>query len=243
MTNPLLCLDVKDMGENAEIPAPNICVLLLTYLRTSMAVETVKYLCERLDYPKELLSFYVADDGSPPGHMQAIFDEIRQGGVALAGYHNEKYAPAPYVGTGWNRGLMKAYQTAPIVLQLEDDWRLKANLDIRPYVRCLVERTDVGMIRLSGLPVGLEMRVEGYRGVHYLNCLRSAAFAYSGNPHLRNFRFTQCYGAFATNQTPGNLEIEYDRAFRENPRGPSIWRPADLPAWGIFDHIGNERTW
>ena len=30
MSNPLLMLDVKDQGENANIPAPNLCVVLLT---------------------------------------------------------------------------------------------------------------------------------------------------------------------------------------------------------------------
>lgn len=241
--NPLLMLDVKEQGENAVIPAPNICVLLLTYKRTEMAVTTIRYLCQNLDYPKELLSFYIADDGSPQEHMQAIFDELQVWGIKLTGYHNEKYSQGSMVGRGWNIGLLKSYLVAPIVLQLEDDWKLEKQLDIRQYVRCLVEREDVGMIRMSGLVDGQNLQVRCHHGIHYLECLRSSNFAYSGNPHLRHRRFSEFYGLFATDQTPGDLEIEYDRVFRSRPDGPGIWRPADLPAWGVFGHIGNERTW
>ena len=244
MDRPDLALDWKERGGDAEFPAPRVCVVLLTYLRTEMAVRTVRTLCENLDYPKELLGFYIADDGSPWEHMQAVLDEINRGGLYVVGYHNEKFRPGtPYVGLGWNLGLLKGFQAANIILQLEDDWELKSPLDIRPYIRCLLERTDVGIIRLSGLPEGLELKVRGHHGVHYLECLRSASFAYSGNPHLRHKRFSDYYGFFSTKHTPGDLEIEYDRFFRNDPNGPSIWRPADLPAWGIFGHIGQTRTW
>lgn len=243
MSNPLLMLDVKDQGENANIPAPNLCVVLLTYLRTGMAVRTVKSFCENIDYPKELISFYIADDGSPWEHMQAIIDEIQAHEVAVYGYHNEKITPGPIVGKGWNRGLQKGHQASDFVFLLEDDWVLTKELDIRPYVRCLLQRADVGIIRLSGLPVGGELRVQGFNGIHYLEYLRSAPMAYSGNPHIRHVRFSAYYGFFATDRNPGDIEINYDERFRQYPDGPNIWRPADLPAWGIFGHIGNERTW
>ena len=244
MNNPYLMLDVKDQGENAAIPAPNICVVLLTYLRTNLAVRTIKAFCENIDYPKELLSFYIADDGSPWDHMQNLIDEIQKGGVALVGYHNEKFKPGtPCVGLGWNRGLMAGYQVADIVFQLEDDWELRSPLDIRPFVRLLIERADVGVVRLSGLAVGNEVRIVGHNGVHYLEYMRSANMAYSGNPHMRHRRFTEYYGMFNTNLSPGDIELNYDFRFCNFPDGPNIWRPADIPGWGIFGHIGNERTW
>lgn len=244
MTDPLLMLDVKEQGANAIIPAPQVCVVLLTYLRTEMALRTVRGVCEYLDYPKELLSFYVADDGSPSGHVQVILDEIKQGGINLVGYHNEKYAPGTtFCGQGWNTGLQKGHQTAPILLWLEDDWELKRPFDIRPYVRLLVEREDVGVVRFGQLTVGNDLKVEGHNGIHYLEYLRSSSYAYSGNPHLRHVRFSEYYGLFATDRNPGDVELHYDEKFRTMPDGPRIWRPAGFPEWGMFGHIGKDKTW
>lgn len=244
MTNPYHMLDVKSQGENATIPAPAICVLLLTYLRTEMAVATVKSFCEKIDYPKELLSFYIADDGSPFEHVQTLINEIQKGGVSVAGYHNEKMMPGTcFVGRGWNYGLQQAHKVSDIVLLLEDDWELRYELDIRPYIRLLLELPEVGIVRLSGLPVGGEVRVRGWNGVHYLEYLRTTAMGYSGNPHLRHVRYTEFYGLFAIDRSPGDVEVNYDERFQEFKDGPNIWRPADLPAYGIFGHLGRERTW
>lgn len=237
-------LDVKSEGENATVPAPPICVVLLTYLRTEMAVRTIRGVCENLDYPKELLSFYVADDGSSAGHVQVLLDEIQRGGVKIAGYHNEKFVPgSTHCGIGWNTALQKGHQAADIVLWMEDDWELRTKFDIRPYIRMLTERTDIGAVRLCQLALGNDLRVQGHRGLHYLEYLRSSAYAYSGNPHFRHARFSEYYGLFKIDANPGDIELDYDSKFRAMPDGPGIWRPADIPAWGVFGHIGREKTW
>lgn len=238
-----LCLDCKQGGGNAVVPAPQLCIILLTYKRTEMAVRTVNGIAEKLDYPKELLSFYVADSGSSSDHIDAIFGAISRSGIKLAGYHNEKFAPDPFCGISWNRGIEKAHQISDYIMLLEDDWVLKAPLDIRPFIWTLMERTDVGMMRLSNLTTDNILQVVAHRGVHYFEYLRSARFCYSGNPHIRHLRFTQYYGLFDTDRTPGDIEVYYDGKFRYMKEGPNIWRPADLPAWGIFDHVGCERTW
>ena len=239
-----LCLDCKDQGGNAIVPAPQLCILLLTYLRTEMAVRTVNGIAEKLDYPKELVTFYVADDGSPSTHMDAILMAISNGGYKLSGYHNQKFQHGtPFCGIGWNMGLRKAHQTSDYIMLLEDDWVLKQPMDIRPYMWMLMERSDVGIVRMSGLTTDNILQVRAHRGIHYLEYLRSARFCYSGNPHIRHLRFTEYYGLFDTDRTPGDMEVYFDGKFRHMANGPNIWRPVDHPAWGIFDHIGRERTW
>lgn len=243
-TSPHLFLDYKQQGENARYPAPNLCIVLLTYQRTEMAVRTVKGIADNLDYPKELTSFYVADDGSQSTHVEAIFKALQDGGLQLAGYHSQKfYAGTPFCGIGWNHGLQKAHQTADYVMLLEDDWVLEKPLDIRPYIWMLSEREDVGMVRLSGLAEGNIVEVKTHRGTHYLEYLRMSRMCYSGNPHIRHLRFSQYYGAFATELTPGDLEVWFDAKFHRMKDGPEIWRPAELNPWGPFGHIGRERTW
>lgn len=78
-----LCLDCKGQGGNAVVPTPQLCIILITYLRTEMAVRTINGIVDKLDYPKELVSWYVADDGSPYEHMAAIFKTITDGGMNI----------------------------------------------------------------------------------------------------------------------------------------------------------------
>ena len=238
-----LCLDSKQQGGLATVPAPQLCILLFTYLRTEMAVRTVQGIAEKLDYPKELVSFFVADDGSPWAHMEAIFSAIKEGGYRVAGYHNQSFQTRPYCGIGWNFGLRKAHQVSDYIMLLEDDWVLHEPMDIRPYMWMLMERTDVGMVRMSGLTTDNILQVTTHRGIHYFEYLRTARFCYSGNPHIRHLRFTEYYGLFDTDRSPGDIEVYFDGKFRIMKEGPNIWRPADHRAWGIFDHVGQKRSW
>ena len=235
-----LMLDCKGMGGNAVVPAPKLCIILITYLRTDMAVRTINGIAEKLDYPKELLSWYIADDGSPKAHMDAIAKAISDGNMGLAGYHNQKF---PYPGIGWNHALRKAHEASQYIMLLEDDWVLKDTLDIRPYIWALKENERVGIIRMSNLTTDNVLQVMTHHGTHYFQYLRQARFCYSGNPHIRHLRFTEYYGFFDTDKSPGDIEVYYDGKFRWMKGGPEIWRPADLPAWGPFDHVGRERTW
>jgi hypothetical protein len=244
MTEPELMLDWKDKGGNATIESPMVCIVLLTYERTRLALRRIDAVCKNLDYPAARLMWYIADDGSCYDHINTLLNRLKDNNQKIIGYHNQRFAPAPYCGAGWNRALVAAHNSAPIVLWLEDDWELKGPLDIRPYVRLLIERDDVGLVRLGHLAVGNLVEIVGWNGIHYLLYRRETNFAYSGNPLLRHVRFAQYYGAFPTNQTPGDLEIEYDFNFRSKmPAGPNIWRPTDIPSWGIWGHIGEERTW
>lgn len=237
-------LDVKDQGENAVVPAPRICMILLTYKRTDLAVRTIEGVCKNLDYPKELLSLYIADDGSPKEHIDALLAAADQGHLSIAGYHNEKFRPdTTFCGMGWNTALARGHQNADILLWLEDDWELQKPLDIRPYVWMLTERGDVGLVRLGPLAVGSDMRSVGHRGVHYLEYLRTTAYAYSGNSLLRHVRFSEYYGLFDIGCNPGDIELHFDQKFRDMPDGPNIWRPAGIDPWGAFGHIGKEKTW
>ena len=223
---------------------PNLAIVMVTYQRTREAVITVKSVCENLEYPKAKRGWYIADDGSPHEHMDAIFNELLNvQEETLWGNHNEKFKPdTHFCGQGWNLGLRKAHQYADIVLWLEDDWHLNRRLDILPYVQLLQERTDIGIVRLGGLAVGSDVHIVGHNGIHYLQYLRSTQYAYSGNPLLRHRRFTDVYGWFSEERSPGEIELDMDARFRASP-GPEIWRPADIPGWGIFGHIGTDKTW
>jgi len=233
------------------IDYPKLGIVLLTYKRTEEALATISHLSENLGYAKNLRSFYIADDGSTEAHVSSLVAELEKRGETLLGFHNRRYSP--HTGKGWNRGLGVAFQNSDYVLVMEDDWVLQKPFDIYPYIEMLTEcdgkQTDkeghvnpnVGMVRLGGLAVGNTVKIVGHNGHHYLEYHRDQQYAYSGNPHLRHARFINAYGWYSEDElNPGELELDYDGRFR-SMEGPEIWRPSDIPGWGVFGHIGAAR--
>jgi hypothetical protein len=224
---------------------PQIAIVMVTYKRTDLALRTISSVSENLGYPKELRQWYIADDGSPAEHVDALIKMLEECGEKLYGFHNEKLGEGFNAGKGWNRGLIKGYEISPIILWLEDDWELLnpyQNYEIRQYVRLLVEREDIGLVRLSNVAVGNQVEIVGHGGYHYLEYKRGWNYCYSGNPQLRHRRFNEAYGMYAEDRNPGEMELAMDAAF-QTTEGPKIWRPADIPAWGMFGHIGTEKSW
>ncbi|MBW1673001.1 MAG: hypothetical protein JRJ45_05040 [Deltaproteobacteria bacterium] len=240
---------------------PNLGIVLLTYKRTEEAIRTIKGIYNNLGYPKEKRGWYVADDGSDGDHLERLLGTLDELGEKVIGSHSERFSP--YTGIGWNKAIGIAFQFSDYVLLMEDDWELSGNfdmnpnnhpgktqvnpylnngiLDIRPYIEMLSEREDVGIVRLGGLAVGSDVGIVGHNGHHYLNYLKNTSYAYSGNPHIRHARFMRSYGEFSKEvKRPGELELDLDWRFRHSD-GPAIWRPADIPGWGVFHHIGNVR--
>lgn len=227
---------------------PKVAILLLTYKRTQMALRTIESTCANLDYPKELLSFYVADDGSPTEHFGAVLGRIKSCGISLLGYHNERmrqpgHENTHFAGPGWNKGLGICHQNTDFVLVLEDDWNLDDYLSLRPYIEMLQEREDVGMCSFRILSTGADLHTVGHAGHVYLQYDRTTQYAYSGNPHLRHARYTTKYGWYREDCNPGEIELKQDDQYRLAMEGPLIWRPADISIWGSWKHIGSEKSW
>jgi len=239
---------------------PNLAIVLLTYMRTPEALRTIEGICNNLGYPKEKRGWYIADDGTPGNHFETLTGTLKLLDEKVIGSHSKRFSPK--TGIGWNKAVGIAFQYSDYVLVMEDDWELSGNfdmnsenhpgkfqvnpylngsLDIKPYIEMLSEREDVGMVRLGGLAVGNHVEIVGHNGYHYVKYLRNKPYAYSGNPHLRHARFQRAYGSFSEEEKrPGELELDLDFRFRRDG-GPDIWRPADIPAWGIFHHIGEIR--
>lgn len=239
-------LDVEN-GESASLAAPGIVIALLTYMRTAEALRTIQGVVKNLDYPRELRTWYVADDGSQPEHIQTILKCLEDNGETVCGHHSKQFAQRPACGIGWNKAVEVGHQFSDIILWLEDDWELETKLDIKPYVRLLLERQEVGMVSMRGLTDGLRTEVVTHRGIHYLKVLKDCAvgsMAYSGNPLLRHRRYLDYYGAFTIHTSPGDIEIWYDNRFiRGESHSPQIWRPAAIGEWGCWGHIGKDKTW
>lgn len=219
---------------------PRVAIALLTCYRTEVALETVISVCENLQYPN--LGWYVAVDGANYDHSGWITSTLEKQKQTIIGTHCEDFVPGkPHAGASWNFAQKAAMEWADVVLWLEDDWRLPIKLDIHPYVQLLLERQDVGMMRLGGMAVGNDLFSVGHAGIHYLEYKPSTSFMYCGNPSLKHKRFIEMYGDFAVDRNPGEMEMHMDDKVRAKP-DLKIWWPMDLKGWGIFQHIGTLKT-
>lgn len=226
---------------------PRVAICLLTYKRTAEALQTILSTCAHLVYPRELLGWYMGDDGSDEGHHAALLNAIAENGMTLIGEHNERFREGTSYncGKGWNKALGIAHQWTDYVLWLEDDWVMEADLDLARYVELLGEREDVGMVTFRILSTGANVQTVGWRGEIFMKYLKhTTQYAYSGNPLLRHARYTKHYGWFAEDRSPGLIELHQDDLYRFDALdGPDIWRPAMLDQWGGWHHIGTQKTW
>lgn len=228
---------------------PELSILLFTYKRLNLSIRTIESTAKNLLYPKDLISIYVCDDGSPVEEHETVLSCIQNLGYSLVGHHNRRIRDKGqeetfYAGKSYNLGLGICHQKTDFVLPLENDWELDEPLDLVPYVKLLQEREDVGAVSFRILSTGADVHTVGYDGKMYLKYLRTTQYAFSGNPYIRHARFTKYYGWYAEDRNPGLMELQQDDMYRlAVGDAPDIFRPADISVWGAWKHIGQEKSW
>lgn len=224
--------------EADELSAPRLAICLLTYKRTEYAVRTVESVCENLAFDGDI-GWYVADDGSEGEHVFAVMQALDDAGASVFGSHSERLKSGP----SWNRAIKNALEWADRILWLEDDWELGEKLDVTAYVDLLTDREDVGMVRMGGMPVGLDLHSVGHDGIHYLRVERSTPYMVSGNPNIRHRRYFDAYEWYPDDgRGPGDCEIWHDQRVRSS-QGPQVWWPLSIGGYGPFAHIGEGQSY
>lgn len=217
---------------------PPICIVLLTYggtpKRCEYTLRTIQAARANLRYSGELL-WYVADDGSPKEHVDAVMQALT--GARVIGSHSEHIG----YGAGANRGWYMALQNCDLSLWLEDDWECYG-LDLDRYARALIQHDWLGMVRLGHLPINLHCDTVGVDGAMYLQMHWGQQYCFSGNPGLRHRRAREAWGAYPEGLDPGKTELAYDAQVNEH-RGPRIVWPVALGEWGAWGHIGEEKSY
>lgn len=236
---------------------PELPILLLTYERTDLSIRTIESTVKNLQYPKELISFYLCDDGSKGLSFNTVMECLKDHGQRVIGSHNrrirnEGQEDTFFAGKSYNLGLGLCHQRSKFVLVLENDWELDEPLDLVPHIKLLEngysigeEHNVVGAVTFRILSSGADIRTVGYNGQMYFKYHRNTQYAFSGNPYIRHERFTKRYGWFAEDRNPGEMELQQDDMYRLATEwdAPQIWRPADISVWGSWKHIGQEKSW
>lgn len=204
-----------------EYPAVTIVVTTFFPLgekglaRMDVARETIRSWWTHLRYDGDL-RLHIADDGSPYPEFNAY----------RYWYHNyPTYSKQERHGFGasLNTGLRRAFETSDIAACFIDDWALTQNFDITPWVKLLMERNDVGMVRLQIPHPGISGRVEAFTEDWQSWGLRldRYAYAFGHRPALYHRRLIESYGWFKEDCSAIDCEKDYAERFCSSV-GPDI---------------------
>lgn len=215
--------------------------------REHVAEKTINALCDHLltEHP---LVFYGAIVGS--------LDYVNK----LSGLLNKKkkkwcfrHFTEGTPGYVWNQVVEEILQEHDIYFRFEDDFLLKGDLVIDPYIELMETKKEIGMVRLGLMPKWLKLYSEGWydqynNGYIFFDCLPDTQYAYSGNPGLIHKRLHDAVGFFHEDKNPGDIEIDFDQRIRDkmSDGGPRIWWPLDLGkfgTYGAFNHIGEVKSY
>lgn len=209
-----------------------LTVLLTTYKRTKLAIQTIQSTINNLRYDNYQIIIY--DDGSPEGHVKALRDVCDPVDVYVG---NRKG-----VGHGMNWGIRRAAELdSNYVLTLEDDWELVKPLNPVPAMK-LLENPEFGMVRFGYLSAGAKGKL--ISGQHKLwfkfEPYEKFQYSYAGHPSIKHARFHKEYGMFAEGLSPKQNELNFCSKVNQKPNGPAILWCMDYNYMGPYHHIGTE---
>ena len=218
------------------VDLPPIVIILQTFKRTDVALRTIAAARANLQYGGDLI-WYVADDGSPEAHVNAVMEHLPD-----APWHSQRRG----YGANANEAWRKADDYSSLTFWLEDDWELTTPLDLTPYAQALMDES-IAMIRLGYLNCGIRGAIIFAANHLYLSFdhepLDSNQLVFTGHPSLRHTRYRDVYGFYPEGLTPGDTELWYAYQYRMGAAtGPGIVWPLNYPVSGLFGHIGTIKT-
>jgi len=238
---------------------PRVDIIVVTYDRIDEFSGTVKALTDKIDYPQAKLRILVADDFSPGDYLDRLWRRALRYPQEV-GIKCETVPADQNVGWGANVNRALRYSDAPYILQIEDDYILRKDLDLCAAVACMEVVSHIGMLRFRGtagdylvyhqqeaniskwLPdyqdgVGLPGRLSYL----LIDGGSPGLYLYSHGLHLKRANFHNFYGQYPEGLRLGHTEESYAHTvkdkMRANPYAPVLCiQPAWIPLW--LDHIG-----
>ena len=221
--------------------SPRLAVMLLTYKRTDCALRTVEALLD--GWEGEPPHFHIADDGSAPGHVEAIQDAIQSRHGAVRALTISDSRRRGY-GANYNAGTGVVHFDNDLVLPLEDDWELQRPFNVEywtspflvPAEVASVQCVRLGYLGWTGQFIGRSLeagRVKGW----LLDPDSPEHHVFSGHPRLETVAFERRLGLWPEGLAAG--ATEFDVCYRRESREGVLW-PMELDGRPLFAHIGTE---
>lgn len=214
------------------MPYPLVTIVMTTYFPPKDLVRKATALTagiswrQHLKYYSGKINLHIADDGSE--------NPVTQGWDATTFSQQNRQG----YGASMNVGFAKAFESSPLVLHAVDDWAVESDFDITPWVKLLIEREDVGMVRLGpphpNTSGTIQMLTDDWQGWGLV--MDRKGFAFGTRPALYHKRFIDAYGWFTERVSALECERIYNEKFCSTP-GPDIvlalphpWMHLDSPS-------------
>lgn len=248
---------------------PEIAILVITYNRAEALRQTLDALKRFVTYPTDKLHIIVSDDSTGGHYLPALrrIKAYKEWGRGLKAIETPQRS-------GWGKHanwamthIYTQYPNVQYIYQIEDDYVLTRELDLRVGVALLETMQNVGMLRYRGtagmhavlhqfeadireyLPdydesAGL---IQGKVCYLQLDSGGHGLWIYSNGPHLKRLRgansFHDFYGAYPENLKLGHTEEWYSHIVKDRMKLPNAPAIAILPSFVTmqFQHIGD--TW
>lgn len=210
---------------------PDVAVLIPTFNRPIILVQTVRALQKWLVYPGNV-RYYVGVAGDP----QVI--EVLQRAFATP----PTTLLCPTGGLGANLNLLLQATHESLILQLDDDHLLTHHLDLKPHARELLDHPAAGWVRLMG--IGSHHYTATLRDQYwYVNWYSAELYIPSNRPHLKHRRFLTTYGYYTPGLKLGLTEeiychqcIDLGRALGDKAIYVTV--PLNSESETIWEHVG-----
>jgi hypothetical protein len=202
---------------------PPISIVMTTYItvkeRKQAAEKTLASWEENLKY-EGTARLIIADDGSTLDWQPKKFWSRP---ILTVGQKRHG------VGASLNKGFALAFETSPLVLYAVDDWALTEELDLTPWAQLLLEREDVGVVRLGpphpGISGTVEIFTTNWQGWGLR--LNWSNYAFGHRPALYHQRMIDNYGWFKEDCSALECEKQYAEHFYQRRRiklttGPDV---------------------
>lgn len=205
---------------------PDITIVMTTYFTDSARKELAENAL--LSWNRFLkydgtLRLHIADDGSTVSSLLSYC-----WGDPVTYSRQERQG----VGASLNRGFEKAFESSPLVLYAVDDWRLMYEEDLTPWAQVLMDREDVGMVRLGPPHPNIRGTVEAF-SEHWNSWglrLERYGFFFGHRPAVYHKRMIDAYGWFDENVSA----LECERLYVEkcaHTAGPDVVLSLSSPWW------------
>lgn len=239
---------------------PPLAVVIFSYegpdaRRTDYGLRTIDALRKNLVWP-EPVHWLIADDGSSEEHRAQLAAHLIRP-VEVEGHELGRLEVVNSRQGGYGASMNLARATLAqmlgpehLALLVEDDWELRRALDLEPFANLIIEREEVGCIRLGYIgytqPLVGEFIVS-IDGHQWLLLQRSSpeGYVFAGHPRLEHAGFFDDW-RWPRGMVPGDTEglaAKYYRERKPGPRREIIWpvdfQPASQQGASFFGHIGS----
>ncbi len=175
------------------------------------------------------LHLHIADDGSNKDqYLESLKGEWYRNTFTPTTSVQERHG----VGASLNAGFKQAFQEGDFALYMVDDWQLKYQCDLEPWIQLMKEDPSIGMVRLGPPHPDLTGVVTHDNDRWYIRLDRHN-FAFGFRPALFHKRMFEQYGPFDEDVNSLEAERLYSERFNASGEAADIIYALPYP----FDHI------